>query len=271
METEKTGVVYRIYHKESMKSYIGRSVNPDNRIREHLAGHSKSPAICNAIKKYGVDAFCVEILEKDMPEAWLSKLEILHIRFWISVSPHGYNLTHGGEGEIPSDEVRQKMSESHKGRPSPMKGKTAWNKGKKSGQPPWNKGKKHTAETRRKISESRKGEKHPNYGKKLSSETRRKMSEANKGRILSQETRQKISDAHRGKKMSSETRRKMSEFRKGKKLSPHQKQKLLEANKGRKHSPETRQKISESLKGKTPSPESRRKMSESQKRRNRSS
>ena len=26
MQTEKTGVIYRIYHKGSMKSYIGKSV-----------------------------------------------------------------------------------------------------------------------------------------------------------------------------------------------------------------------------------------------------
>ena len=40
MQTEKTGVVYRIYHKGSMKSYIGKSVNPRKRIRDHLNGHS---------------------------------------------------------------------------------------------------------------------------------------------------------------------------------------------------------------------------------------
>ena len=84
METEKTGVVYRIYHKGSMKSYIGKTVNPDERIRDHLSGNGGSPVLCRAIKKRGADVFRVEILESDMPEAVLSKLEILHIRFFDS-------------------------------------------------------------------------------------------------------------------------------------------------------------------------------------------
>ena len=60
-----------------------------------------------------------------------------------------------------------------------------------------NKGKKHSAETRRKISESHKG-------KILSEETKRKLSEANKGntyhkgKILSEETKRKLSEAHKG-------------------------------------------------------------------------
>ena len=59
------------------------------------------------------------------------------------------------------------------------------------------KGKTHSAETRRKISDSHKG-------KILSEETKRKLSEANKGNTY-----------HKGKKVSEETRRKISEANKG--------------------------------------------------------
>ena len=279
METaEKTGVVYRIYHKASMKSYIGKTVNPKKRIREHLNGKSSSPVLRNAINKYGADAFCVEILEKDMPEAVLSKLEILHIRFFNCKAPNGYNITDGGEGASglklsletrrriseatqgripwnkgktglyePSLETRRKLSESHKGKPSPRKGR------------------KHTLESRRNMSEARKGKPTWIKGKTHSAETREKISQSQKGRVLSCEHRHKISEANKGRTVTPETRRKLSESRKGK-PSPR---------KGRKHTLESRRNMSEARKGKptwnkgkSHSPETRRKISESLKRRN---
>ena len=94
---------------------------------------------------------------------------------------------------------------------------------------------KHTAETRRKISNSAKGRKH-------TPESRRKMSESskgsthNKGRKHTPEHRSKISDANKGKKHSPETRQKMREAKKG----------YVPWNKGEKHSPEALRKMSES-------------------------
>ena len=149
MTTEKTGVVYRIYHKESMKSYIGKTIYPDKRIRDHLNGITTSPFLKRAIKKYGRETFSIQILESNVQESLLSKLEILHIRFFNSKAPNGYNLTDGGEGvsglkkgtswnkgKSPSPETLRKMSEAKKGkRNSPSteftKGQTSWNKGRK--------------------------------------------------------------------------------------------------------------------------------------------
>ena len=121
MQTEKTGVIYRIYHKESMKSYIGKSVNPESAYYNHFEWKGQiSPVLQDAIKKYGADAFCVEILEKDVPESVLSKLEILYIRFFNCKNPNGYNFTDGGEGISGlrhSPETRQKISQvTNKGR-----------------------------------------------------------------------------------------------------------------------------------------------------------
>ena len=62
-----------------------------------------------------------------------------------------------------SEEVKKKLSEAHKGKPS------------------WNKGKTLSEETKKKLSESRKGEKNPRYGVKVSEETKKKLSEAHKG------------------------------------------------------------------------------------------
>ena len=55
---------------------------------------------------------------------------------------------------------------------------------------------KVSAETRRKLAESKKCEKNPNYGKHLSEETRKKMSAAK--RNMSEETKKKIGAAKKG-------------------------------------------------------------------------
>ena len=60
-------------------------------------------------------------------------------------------------------------------------------------------GKHHSAETRKKMSESRKGEKCYIFGKNHSDETRQKMSESHKGKHHSEDTRKKMSEANKGK------------------------------------------------------------------------
>ena len=152
MQTEKTGVVYRIYHKASMKSYIGKSVRLTQRIREHFSGHRTSPVLRNAMKKHGAGAFNVEILESDVPESILSKLEILHIRFFNSKAPNGYNLTDGGEGASglrQSPETRQKISNAHKGKTLSQEHRQQISECNKN----------RSLETRRKISEAHRGKK----------------------------------------------------------------------------------------------------------------
>ena len=194
-----------------MKSYIGKTVDPDGRIRAHLGARGGCPVLCNAIKKYGADAFRVEFLEKDMPESVLSKMEILHIRFFDSKSPNGYNLTDGGEGL------------------------SGW---------------KASAEIRRKQSEARRGERHHLYGKAHSQETRQKISDAHKGRKHSPETRRKMSEFRKGKKLSPHQKQKLLEANKGRKHSPETRQKISNSLKGKTLPPETRRKISEANKGK---------------------
>ena len=249
MATEKTGVVYRIWNRINGKSYVGKSVRPNERIRRHLSGKGGSFALRNAIKKYGKEAFVVEILEPDVPESILSKLEILHIRFFNSKT-NGYNCTDGGEGlsgmqftdthrqkiaeakkgQKNSEEARRKISEAHKGRPT-------WSKGKKfshehrqklsdagKGRPPWNKGKTgvYSEEARQKMSDAKQGHVPWHKGKTgvYSEEARQKISDAKQGQVpwhkgktgvYSEEALRKFSKAHKGKKISPETRRKISE------------------------------------------------------------
>ena len=141
------------------------------------------------------------------------------------------NGTDGGEGAsggICSAETKRKISEAAKGHKR-------------------RKGHKHSAETRKKMSESSKGHKH-------SAETRKKMSESQKGykgHIHSEETKRKISEAAKGQICSAKTREKISEALKGRIFSEEHKLKLSEASKGckgrkgHKHSEEHKRKMSE--------------------------
>lgn len=92
-------------------------------------------------------------------------------------------------GHKHSDEVKQKISESHKGM-------------------------RYSEETRRKLSELGKNRVPWNKGKTMSEESKRKMSESAKGRPKSEETRRKLSEAKKGKTFSDEHRKHMSEAQK---------------------------------------------------------
>lgn len=159
------------------------------------------------------------------------------------------NSTAGGDGILnPSKETRQKLSESHKGKPNGCLGSH------------------RSKESRLKMSLVKKG-------KRLSEETRRRMSIAQKGKIVSLEQRRKISQANKGRVCSVEMLRKLSEGRmkwlaknghpmKGKHHSVESRRKMSESHKGKQprlglhHSLETKRKLSESHKGKKLSPES---------------
>ena len=101
---------------------------------------------------------------------------------------------------MSNPEVKKKMSETHKGKPT-------WNKGKKGVMPtPWMKGKHHTQEALFKMRASHKGHIAWNKGKTgiYSEETKRKIGLANKGKhtwnlgkTFSGEVKRKISEAHK--------------------------------------------------------------------------
>ena len=208
MELDIMGSIYLIRNTVNGKSYIGqtRQDAEKTRIRDHLTGNSKgSQLVKRAVKKYGRDAFTYEILHDGIIPEFLDTLESEAIEKFNTVSPHGYNLTTGGEGCSRCEETRRKIAEANTGENHPNYGKPPWNKGKKTSdetrrkQSDAKKGKKRppfSDETRRKMSEAQKGEKNANYGKPLSEEQRRKISRALKGRTLSEETCQKLRSLH---------------------------------------------------------------------------
>ena len=155
------GCIYKITNSVNGKAYIGKSISDGkHRISNHFSGYGNIP-LKNAVAKYGKDVFNVEILHEGIIPELLSSYEIEAIAKHDTVRPKGFNLTHGGEGLIPSEETRRKISEANKN-PSEKR--------------------------RREISETHKG-------KRLSEETRSKIGKASKGRVVSDETRRKISES----------------------------------------------------------------------------
>ena len=98
------------------------------------------------------------------------------------------NDVHPMLGKKQSDNVKEAVRQANTGR-------LAWNKGMKMSEEYCEQnrqskiGIKHSAETKKKMSYSRRGEKHPMWGKQHSAEAKRKQGEKNIGRIASKELR----------------------------------------------------------------------------------
>ena len=199
--------IYKIENVVNGKVYIGQSVDIKRRWIQHRDCRGKD-LFHNALRKHP-EQFKFSVLltcPREMLDTWERDM----IALYDCIYPKGYNFTNGGGSNTEiSDETRRKLSESHKGKPSPMKGL-------KSNKPAWNRGlqmKPISDETRRKLSESHKGRTAWNKGK----------SSLMKGKHLSEEVRQRISESCKGK----------SSPMKGKHLSEETKRRISEAHKGR--------------------------------------
>ena len=85
------------------------------------------------------------------------------------------------KGKTLSEDTKRKISESERGRTSPMKGKILSEEAKKKISKVLT-GRTLSSETKQKLSEATKGENNPMYRKHLSEETKKKLSEVLKGR-----------------------------------------------------------------------------------------
>ena len=106
------GFIYKITNKINSKVYIGQTCRDlQTRWREH-----KSKANCehnnhlyNAMTKYGVENFVIELIEEVQTD-FLDEKEIYWIAFYDSNNPKiGYNLTIGGQGKknYRTDKIRE--------------------------------------------------------------------------------------------------------------------------------------------------------------------
>lgn len=181
------GYIYKITNKINGMFYIGKSKSTaDIRYKSHLKQAIKnkelnitSSRLYNAMNKYGLENFEVEILE-ECPYENLSDRE----RYWISEldarNPMvGYNICKGGEGGPGGPRMA---------------------------------GKHHSEETKRIMSQSRRGENNSNYGnhwtqsdelKELHRELSKGENNGMFGKKHSEDSKAKNRDSHLGRKRMS--------------------------------------------------------------------
>ncbi|MBN4054776.1 GIY-YIG nuclease family protein [Nitrospira defluvii] len=183
-----SGIVYKICNKENGKLYIGQTIQSlKSRKKDHRGCLDKLShlALYRAFRKYGFENFEWEVIHQAKDKADLDKMEKYYIQHYNTMSPrYGYNLTYGGEGGKHPLEVREKISDSLKGRvfseiTRKKLSKSLKRKYTKEKSSWW--GRKHTEDEKQKMSKAQRGSNNHNFGKKASEATRRKMSEARKG------------------------------------------------------------------------------------------
>jgi group I intron endonuclease len=98
-------IIYRIYHIDSNKSYIGKCSKGLSRILDHLKAWKnpkqdyRAKLLYRAMRKYGIDSFDYEILYTASDENELNLKEKYYIEKFKTLDRNfGYNLTEGGTG-----------------------------------------------------------------------------------------------------------------------------------------------------------------------------
>lgn len=173
--------IYKITNLINNKIYIGQSWNIKKRWHEHR-NYKTNKHLNSSILKYGLDNFSFKILQElnsegELTQYRLNELEKFYIKRFESYNPdYGYNKTYGGEGVIPTEETRIKISNSNKG----IKHRFSNRKAKKI--------------TEEYINNLKKVMIGINKGRQHSEQSRKNMSEAHKGKKLSEEQKKKISD-----------------------------------------------------------------------------
>ena len=227
------GCIYKWTNQVNQMGYIGKCHGDVmTRYRRHINGHGNQP-LKEAIDEYGIENFTFEILHDGILDAFLDDYEKEAIKKYNTVAPNGYNLTHGGNGAIPSEEHKEKISRALQGKPRPK-------------------------DVREKISRAQRGKPR----KPHSQETRDKMSRSRRGRVVPQETRDKIRSSLKSSDRFKEAHRKRGLSQRGKKLSQETCEKIGASRRGTKLSQEHKEKISRALQGRTHTEEARAKMSE---------
>lgn len=225
-------LVYRCTNLVSGKVYVGKtSATLHRRWREHQsAAKQGSPYLFHrAIRKYGAEAFQVEVLAAADTQEALDVLEAHFISELGSQAPGGYNLRAGGEGGPHSQKTRELLRLQALGR-------------------------RLSPEHREAIGRGVTGPRNGFYGRTHTEATKQVLREkcgvAHVGVPLAAEHRAKISAALTGKSKSDAQVQRMRDNMLGKKLTPEQADRLHAACsvalKGRPKSEAHRQKLRES-------------------------
>lgn len=173
------GYIYRITDLTNGKCYIGQHKYDKPMLDPKY--HGSSSILKNQIKKHPKN-FLEEIIFIAATLDELNYFETYFIEHMNTLYPNGYNLNTGGDHYQVSDETKVKMRKKHK---------------------------PFSADTKLKMSQSKKGKKLPprnkewsdrigksNKGKHHTEETKKQISETLKGRVCSEETCQNMTTYH---------------------------------------------------------------------------
>lgn len=214
MGTEyKYSGIYIITNTINDKVYVGQAQDLYIRTKHHISDE-RNPLLKKAFKKYGLDKFTINVLEKceiekldDREQYWMDYYEVTN-------RDKGYNIC-------------------------PIAGST--------------RGVKKSQEERKQMSErasQRIGDLNPFYGKKHSEETKEKIRKRKLNQKVSEETKLKLSQAHTGKKFSEERKMAISKGLKGKKRTKEHCEHISESKMGSTLSEEHKASISKTIREK---------------------
>lgn len=118
--------IYKVTHTVSGRIYIGQTRDKRG-IRNRWSVHTScarrgvySTHFHNAIRKYGESAFSIELID-ECCVATVNDLERYYIsQYRSNIKEYGFNMSEGGDGgqNTMSSEVRKKISEAKKGKPT---------------------------------------------------------------------------------------------------------------------------------------------------------
>lgn len=203
MKKNRLGLIYKAISPSGFY-YIGYTINLLNRQKSHknnsfnLRSKEYDLAFHCAIRKYGFENIHWEILEDNIPEDLLGTKE----REWIeklNAFKNGYNETLGGDGRVPSEEEKQKLSLLKKGIPRNKEViRRSVNTKRERG---W-----YLPENNPMFGVDRKGEKAPNFGKKFTEQHKENISKTR----IEKELSKSFNNGMFGKKHTKEARENIS-------------------------------------------------------------
>lgn len=151
------------------RKYVGstKKQNPNGRWKGGSGYRKHHKTFFNEIKSVGWNNIQHQIIETVEDKKTALKREEYYTLLWRTNEPEfGFNINAGNK---PNNEIKQKISESNKGKTHSEESRRK-NSESHKGKTPWNKGRKlqtFTEEHRAKISSALKGHVSPNKGTKL--------------------------------------------------------------------------------------------------------
>ena len=98
------GIIYCYTNNINNKKYIGQTINPEDRFRNHKSSYTNTNSneydspLHRAFRKYGYENFTYEVLAKDIEDIeLLNQLETYYIDYYDCQIPNGYNVESGGK------------------------------------------------------------------------------------------------------------------------------------------------------------------------------